>query len=109
MFGSLFHGFDVLQGQRFSPALLAKNCGFIYMYHALQCPMEALHGRRSLWHNIISAGMMGSAAVNSGQAGIPFVERSFYSMYPRVTPPVLAFVVYGAIGGAMGGLSGKPF
>ena len=31
------------------PVQFAQNVGFIYGYHVLQCPMEALHGRQSAW------------------------------------------------------------
>ena len=30
----------------------ATNFGFVYAYVVMQCPLEALQGRQSLWHNV---------------------------------------------------------
>ena len=84
--------------------------GGIYVYHALQCPMEAIHGRPSLWHNIISGGTIGFLGVASGRLGIPFVSADMIQYRYGISPPVAAFGVYGTISGLLaGGLGGKSF
>lgn len=47
----------VLQGAPLSPALLALNCGLLYAYQALQCPMEALHGTSAQEMGLESRGL----------------------------------------------------
>ena len=81
----------------------------IYVYNAMQCPMEAIHGRQSLWHNVISGGILGSLGVSSGRIGIPFISHSVFYNYPSLSPPIVAFAVYGGITGALASLSGKQF
>ena len=107
MFGGAFSAMHIFQGAQPSPALFARNIGFIYVYHALQCPMEGVHGRRSLAHNGLAAGGMGFWAVSAGQASVPFLDGSFFYKYPAVKPPVAAFAVYGLIGMIAGSLGGK--
>ena len=84
--------------------------GGIYCYHALQCPMEAVHGRPSLWHNIISGGTIGFLGVASGRVGVPFVSVEMIKYRYGISPPVAAFGIYGTISGLLaGGLGGKAF
>lgn len=109
----VFSAIDVFQGAPVktvvSPRSLGTYFGGIYCYHALQCPMEAIHGRPSLWHNIASGGTIGFLGVATGRLGIPFVSPSALShrYNVHVSPPVLAFGVYGAISGAMAGVLGS--
>ena len=78
----------------------------LYAYNVIQCPMEAIHGRKSLIHNFLSAGMLGAAGVNAGMLGVPFVDPyKFHRL--GVTPPVVAFTVYGGLATGMAALSGK--
>lgn len=108
MWGAIWSGVSVLQGAAPTPRLFAVNIGGIYAYHALQCPMEAIQGRRSLLHNAVAAGAIGAVGVQNGYLGIPFVDHSFFYRYPQVRPAMIAFAVYGAIGGVLGSLGGKP-
>jgi hypothetical protein len=75
----------------------------------VQCPLEAIHGRKSLVHNAISAGGLGYMGVASGVAGVPFVpSHLLYRNAMRLRPAAIGGLVYGALGGFMGALSGKP-
>merc|ERR1712118_1611 len=94
MWGSGFSVVSVLQGARATPELFAINIGFLYAYSALQCPMEAFHGRQSLAHNVVAGGLVGSLGVQMGRLGIPLVEPAFFWRYPQITPPMAAFAVY---------------
>jgi hypothetical protein len=72
--------------------------------------MEAIHGRPSLWHNIISAGTIGYIGVRTGRFGVPFVNPMMIQYQYGVRPEVVAFGIYGGIAGALAGLlGGKPF
>mmetsp|Transcript_53858 Transcript_53858/g.156521 ORF Transcript_53858/g.156521 Transcript_53858/m.156521 type:complete len:134 (+) Transcript_53858:51-452(+) len=109
LWGSGFAALSVMQGARATPHLFATNCGLLYVYHALQCPLEALHGRRSLLHNVVAGGTLGAFGVQAGQIGIPLLSYEFFRRYPGITPPVAAFFVYGGIAGILGGALGdKP-
>ena len=83
--------------------------GGIYLYHALQCPMEAFHGRPSLWHNVISGGSIGLMGVASGRLSIPFIGNNAQQIYYKtgLTPPLLAFGVYGTLSGILAGVLGN--
>ncbi|VEU42711.1 unnamed protein product [Pseudo-nitzschia multistriata] len=109
----LFSAIDIFQGvplqNVMNPRSLGTYFGGIYCYHAIQCPMEAIHGRPSLWHNILSGGTIGFLGVATGRLGIPLVSPAHAYRY-GVSPPVLAFGVYGSISGVMAGMLGsKPF
>ena len=80
----------------------------IYVYNAVQCPMEAIHGRQSLMHNVLSAGMIGYLGVQTGRLGIPFVDPSFVYRNRAMSPPQLAFLVYGGLSGGLAAFGGKP-
>ena len=71
--------------------------------------MEGIHGRQSLWHNIAAAGTLGAVAVQRGIFGVPFVSPMFFYQNPRLSPPMVAFGVYGGIAGLLTGIQGKPF
>jgi hypothetical protein len=107
IFGGVLSAMSVMQGAALTPRLVGTNIGFIYFYSAVQCPMEAVSGRRSIVHNVLAAGGMGAAAVATGKAGIPLIDHSFFYRYPAVKPPMAGFVVYGLMGLASGMLGGK--
>ena len=57
----------VLQSmQGFSPQALPMQFGlntcFVYAYALLQCPLEAIHGRQSLLHNVFAGEACNSTA-----------------------------------------------
>lgn len=107
--GGAFTAFDVVaQGQRLSPNLAVTNIGGIYLYWALQCPMEAIHGRQSALHNILSGATIGYLGVSMGRLGVPFVDATFFYRHPQISPPIAGAVVYGAIAGGLATLGGKP-
>ena len=87
--------------------LAGKYMGAIYVYNILQCPMEAIHGRQSLIHNVVSAGAIGYVGVQAGLLGVPFVHPSFVYQHRTLSPPQLAFMVYGACAGGMAAFGGK--
>ena len=112
--GGVFTGVGVLQGlpKEHAPKIFARNFAFIYSYHVLKCPMEAISQRRSLLHNAIALGIMGYVGVMKQMVGIPFVDAHVLSyvraVHPRMTPPIMGALVYGGIGGFLGALEGKP-
>ena len=110
VFGAVFTGLDVMGGRaRFTPTNVGTYAAFIYTYNAIQCPMEAIHKRESLLHNVIGAGLLGSIGVQTRRVGIPFVNELFFYKYPFISPPMMGFVVYGMMGGAFGMLGHKSF
>ena len=110
MFGGAFTAIDViLQGARLTPILAATNIGGIFCYNIMQCPMEAVSGRQSAWHNVLAAATMGGLGVQSGRLGIPFVDHSFFYRYPAASPAMVGAAVYGAMGGLLASLGNKPF
>ena len=107
LWGSIFTGVNVAQGAPLSPQSFAVNIGGLYVYSALQCPMEAIQGRPSLLHNGAAAGTIGAIGVQAGFLGVPFVPpHVLYS--PRYNPLAIAFAVYGGLAMTVGSLSGKP-
>ncbi len=108
MFGGLFTGLHVYQGARLSPQLVGLNVGFIYAYGALQCPMEALHERRSCLHNALSGAILGAEGVRRGMMGVPLVDAYFFMRYPQLQPALVGAAVYGLIAGVLGAMAGKP-
>lgn len=109
--GGLFSALDVLQGASLTPRVLATNMGGLYIYNVLQCPMEAIHGRRSAWHNVASGAIMGYVGVATERLGIPFLtDRYFFYRYPYLSPPMVGAGVYGGIALLFSAvLGGKPF
>lgn len=79
------------------------------MYNVMQCPMEAIHGRRSAYHNILSGAILGHVGVSRGILGIPFVDGHLFYRYPQLSPPLVGAAVYGGIAGLFVTLGGKPF
>jgi hypothetical protein len=108
--GSIFTGISVMQGARFTPRLAAINIGGLYCYNILQCPMEAIHGRHSAWHNALSGAILGYVGVSRRMLGIPFVDPYFFYRYPQLSPPVVGATVYGGLSLALVTvLGGKSF
>jgi hypothetical protein len=101
---------DLVQGARFSPQRLGVNVGGLYMYHVLQCPMEAISGGPSALHNIASGGILGYMGVSAGMLGVPLMDGYFFMRNPSISPPLAGAVVYGGIAGIIATvLGGKPF
>lgn len=108
MMGGVFSALDVVTtGAKITPQGVASYAAFIYTYNAIQCPMEEIHGRRSALHNVIAGGLMGYLGVSSGRIGIPFIDSSFFYRNPSIRPELVAFGVYGGMGGAFAMLGGK--
>lgn len=88
------------------PMAFALNCGAVYGYFVVQCPMEAIHGRQSLLHNVAAGGTLGYLGVASGRVGIPFnLEPTFY--INRIPLPVGGALVYGGLAAVFGAIGGK--
>ena len=105
--GGAFTALHVFQGAQPTPQLAATNIGFLYVYGALQCPMEALTGRQSWMHNALAGGILGYAAYEHGAIGIPFnLENTFRAR--RVPLAAGAALVYGAMGAGLAMFAGKP-
>ena len=105
--GTIFAGLDVAQGGRFTPSRVVIYAGGLYTYNIIQCPMEAIHGRPSLMHNMLAGGILGYVGVSSGQLGLPFISPMALYRYPWLPPNVAAFVVYGGLAGTFAALGGK--
>jgi len=104
--GGLFTG---ISGMRFTPQLALTNMGGLYVYHIMQCPMEAVHGRPSALHNAASGGILGYIGVAGGYLGIPFVDSYFFYRHPHLPAPLLGGAVYGGIAFVLAAfLGGKP-
>ena len=104
--GGLFTGLDIGQGAKARPALFAQNIGFLYLYSALQCPLEQLHGRKSSIHNFIAAACLGGTGVAMRKIGVPFVPPHTV-FYGPVPPAVVGGVVYGCLGFGLASVMGK--
>ena len=106
--GGLFTAYDVVaRGATLTPRLAVTNIGGLYVYNILQCPMEAVHGKASLLHNVAAGGLLGYIGVRHHFLGIPFVDGYFFMRYPQASPPLVGFAVYGGIAGLLASLSGK--
>ncbi|CAE7689375.1 unnamed protein product [Symbiodinium microadriaticum] len=88
--GCGFSVIHVLQGAPASLSLFALNSGLLYVYQALQCPMEALQGRRSLLHNVAAGGLIGAWGVQQGLLGVPFASPAFFFRTIPTSVPVSA-------------------
>jgi hypothetical protein len=108
--GGAFSAIDVLtQGARFTPNLLMTNVGGLYCYWAIQCPMEAIHGRQSAFHNVLAGATIGYLGVANGRLGVPFVDYTFFYRNPNISPPLAGALVYGLLGGGFAMIGGKPW
>jgi len=107
--GGLFTGMSMSQGARLTPQLALTNMGGLYLYHIMQCPMEAVHGRPSALHNALSGGILGYVGVASGQLGIPFLDSYFFYRNPQIPAPLVGAAVYSGIAFILAAvLGGKP-
>ena len=107
----IFTGIDYGRGS-VSPRRVAshfgRTFGFLFLYNAMICPMEALSERQSSLHNVCSGGILGYLGVRHGAMGVPFVPLTFFFRYPQIPPPIVGMFVYGAGAGLLaGGLGGK--
>jgi hypothetical protein len=68
--------------------------------------MEAIHGRQSLGHNFLSAGILGYVGAQSGRLGVPGILHSHFRKL-SISPPQMAFMFYGSIAGMLAFLGGK--
>ncbi|KAG7358415.1 hypothetical protein IV203_015003 [Nitzschia inconspicua] len=114
MGAAILTALDIFQGTpaqaALQPRAVVQYFGFLFVYNAAQCPMEAIHGRPSLWHNIISAGTIGYIGVRTGRFGVPFVNPMMLQYQYGIRPEVVAFGIYGGIAGILAGaLGGKSF
>ncbi len=108
--GSVFSALDVVTtGAKLTPRGIASYAAFIYTYNAIQCPMEEIHGRKSAMHNVLAGGLMGYIGVSRGVIGVPFVNPNFFFQHPTLRPEMVAFAVYGGLGGCFAMLGGKRF
>jgi hypothetical protein len=71
--------------------------GTIYLYYALQCPMEAVHGRASSLHNGLSAFTMSYIALSQQWIGVPFVPSYYLMNIPFFTRTLLGSSIYGSM------------
>mmetsp|Transcript_1235 Transcript_1235/g.1946 ORF Transcript_1235/g.1946 Transcript_1235/m.1946 type:complete len:135 (+) Transcript_1235:142-546(+) len=107
MFGGIFAALDSFQhGLPFRPRVAGTYMAGLYAYNAIQCPMEAIHKRQSLLHNVLSGGLLGYLGVSSGRVGIPFLDPT--TIYrSNIRPELIAFAVYGGMAGAFAAFGGK--
>ena len=80
--GSAFWtGISFIQGNKFPLVpTFTRNFLFIYTFFTLQCPMEAIHGRRSLLHSTLSGGIIGYVGSQRNLIGMPQnIYNSIYS------------------------------
>eukprot|EP00339_Tiarina_fusa_P004383 CAMPEP_0117048220 /NCGR_PEP_ID=MMETSP0472-20121206/33322_1 /TAXON_ID=693140 ORGANISM="Tiarina fusus, Strain LIS" /NCGR_SAMPLE_ID=MMETSP0472 /ASSEMBLY_ACC=CAM_ASM_000603 /LENGTH=109 /DNA_ID=CAMNT_0004761215 /DNA_START=16 /DNA_END=345 /DNA_ORIENTATION=+ len=107
--GGALTAMDVVQGASLTPQRVAVNVGGLYLYHVLQCPMEAFSGGPSALHNVASGGIVGYMGVSAGMLGVPLVDAYFFMRYPSISPPMAGAIVYGSIAGIIATtLGGKP-
>jgi len=106
VWAAIFHGIDAAQGHPLSIRAWGMYTGGLVAYHAMVCPMEVIHGRRSALHNAAAASTVGYIGVASGRLGVPFVNPHF--LYTFRHPALIGAAVYGAMGGALAAFGGKP-
>jgi len=107
VWGGIFTAIDAASGSHVNARTAGMYMSTIYAYHVLQCPMEAISGRPSLLHNVLSAGTIGAVGVSMGRVGIPFVDPYTLYRYPSLSPSIVGFAVYGACAGGLAALQGK--
>ncbi|KAL9190788.1 hypothetical protein ACHAXT_000494 [Thalassiosira profunda] len=106
VWAGIFTGIDAAQGAPLSVRTWGFYTGALWSYHALVCPMEAIHGRRSCLHNAASGFILGYIGVSRGMLGVPFVNP--YTLYSMRNPALLGGAIYGALGGTLAAVGGKP-
>ena len=87
------------------PTMGIYNVAFIYAYFVMQCPLEAIHGRQSLLHNMIAGGALGYAGAQTGRLGLFGLETAL--LVNRIPLPVGGALIYGTMAGLLGALGGK--
>lgn len=87
------------------PMQLAMNSTFVWTYLVLQCPLEAIQGRQSLWHNVFAGGTLGYLGAATNRVGLFGMEYTFLAN--RIPLAVGGALVYGTMGGVLGALGGK--
>uniref|UniRef100_A0A6V2QN44 Uncharacterized protein n=1 Tax=Ditylum brightwellii TaxID=49249 RepID=A0A6V2QN44_9STRA len=78
----------------------------IYAYNAVQCPMEAIHGKQSSIHNLIAGGSLGYIGIRAGRLGVPFVDPYAFLRF-GLSPAAVGAAVYGGMGFLLATLGGK--
>jgi hypothetical protein len=68
-----------------------SSVGVVYVYYAIQCPMEAIHNKESYIHNGISAFTLSYIGLAQQRIGVPLI--SAYTIYQL---PLLARNILGA-------------
>lgn len=107
VWAGVFVGIDAMQhGTPLSIRTWGVYAGGLFAYHAMVCPMEVIHGRRSALHNVAAGGTLGYIGVSLGKLGVPFVSPHF--LYTVRNPAIIGGAVYGVMGGALAALGGKP-
>ena len=88
---------------------LPRNFVFIYSFFVLQCPMEALHGRRSLLHSTLSGGILGYIGFRSNLVSMPqnLYMEVLARTNGRVRGAAAVSVFYASAATFMGLFSGK--
>jgi hypothetical protein len=43
--------------------------------------MEAIHERKSLWHNVLSGAILGYVGVSTNKIGVPILTQQHFMMY----------------------------
>jgi hypothetical protein len=82
------------------PSILRRagtSIGTIYLYYALQCPMEAVHGRSSSLHNGLSAFTISYVALSRQWIGVPFFPAYQLMGIPFFTRTLLGSSIYGGM------------
>lgn len=101
--GTLIASISGAQSGVFSSRLLLGSAAFVYIYNAIQCPLEALSNRRSYIHNGIAGAIIGTYGVQMGMLSVMNIN---HVNLPR---SAVAALLYGGIGTIMGILEGKRF
>ena len=107
--GTLMGGFNIASGAPASIGLFVNSIGFIYAYHALICPLEAIQGRQSLAHNAFSGGTLGYIAVQRFGFGVPFVPPHLLMGNRYLKPAYIGALGYGGMAAVFAGVGGKRF
>lgn len=81
--------------------------GTVYLYYALQCPMEAVHGRSSSLHNGLSAFTMSYIALSQQWIGVPFVPPYLLMDLPFFARTLLGSSIYGTMAFALASIWGQ--
>ena len=96
--GSAFWtGISFFQGSQAPLATtFGRNFLFIYTFFSLTCPMEALHGRKSLLHSTLSGGIIGYVGSQRNLLGMPqnIYNSIFMHSKGRINGPAAVGLFY---------------